>query len=88
RIDGVHPDKVQPFYTVLEQLYTQHRYHPCNVFDMDKTGYAMGDMLGEGVLPMWVLRIQGLPEGKGCKSPRLEASGSLLLNVSLLAASP
>jgi hypothetical protein len=43
-IDGVHPDKVQPFYNVLEHLYRQHRYLPCDIFDMDKTGYAMGDI--------------------------------------------
>lgn len=47
---------------MLEQFCTQQHYHPRNVFNMDKTGYAKGDLKGKGVLPTRVLRYhRGLP---------------------------
>jgi hypothetical protein len=44
RIKGVNAKAVQPFYAAIPSLYCQHRYPPSAIFNMDETGYAIGNV--------------------------------------------
>jgi hypothetical protein len=44
RVKGVNAKAVQPFYKALNKLYCKHCYPPSAVFNMDETGYAIGNV--------------------------------------------
>jgi hypothetical protein len=42
RLDGCAESKLDPYLTQVKALYDQHHYPPSHIFNMDKTGFAIG----------------------------------------------
>jgi hypothetical protein len=44
RTEGTRPERVQPFYLALKELRRRHRHPALVTFNMDKTGFAIGNV--------------------------------------------
>lgn len=42
RIDGTHPNAIQEFYTLYERIVRENNIQPCNMWNMDEYGIALG----------------------------------------------
>ena len=42
RIDGTHPEAIQEFYTLYERIVREFNIQPCNTWNMDEHGIALG----------------------------------------------
>ncbi|KAI4750748.1 hypothetical protein E4T52_16693 [Aureobasidium sp. EXF-3400] len=42
RIDGTHPEAIQEFYTLYERIVREFNIQPCNMWNMDEYGIALG----------------------------------------------